>query len=226
MSLRLLIDCSCENANIHLCNKSELLSSSYNIAVKDHAAWIHGAIKEILSFNGRKIEELEAIGVAEGPGSYTGLRVAMATAKGICYAREIPLILVNTLKLIAASYRMNCEKENKVVGIIVPMIDARRMEVYAAAYDQNLTEVMNTQAIVLNQNSFDHLNVEYVLVFIGNGAVKWRNLAGEQYNYCEDIEVNGEAFASLVDAKIEQGELSDLAYSEPFYLKEFYTAKS
>jgi len=126
---------------------------------------------------------------------------------------------VDTLQVLASKLSISG-------GVIIPMIDARRMEVCAAAYDQNLTEVMNTQAIVLNQNSFDHLNVEYVLVFIGNGAVKWRNLAGEQYNYCEDIEVNGEAFASLVDAKIEQGELSDLAYSEPFYLKEFYTAKS
>ena len=136
MSLILNIDTALETAFVCLSNGNEVLQSSVNETQKDHATWLHTAITNLLQKTGHSVNELEAVAVSIGPGSYTGLRVGLASAKGFCYALNIPLIAISTLKIIALA------ASNEVQGatIICPMIDARRMEVFTLLYDIDLME--------------------------------------------------------------------------------------
>ncbi len=223
MALILNIDTATEIAGIYLSKDGELIASSFNKQQYDHATWVHKAIENLLKQNGYNVKDLVAVAVTAGPGSYTGLRVGMATAKGLCYALAIPLITESTLKLMAA------EAIGQYADIYIiepeyfcPLIDARRMEVFTALYDRQLKEIIKPCALILNENSFEQYHSMGVINFFGSGSDKWENMGGHSKFRFIKLIASGKQFSILSYSKFIKQEFTTLAYSEPVYLKEFY----
>jgi tRNA threonylcarbamoyladenosine biosynthesis protein TsaB len=188
---------------------------------KEHAAWLHVAIKEIFDETPYAMKDLQAIAVASGPGSYTGLRVGMAAAKGLCYALDIPLITANTLYLMAATVQEQALSEPG--SLICPMIDARRMEVFATVYTNDLREEMPARSIILNKNSFEDYFFQKTVFFTGSGSTKFRELyAGDKAVFIDHPPLAPQ-LGILSHHKYLIQDFTDLIYSEPEYLKEFFT---
>jgi len=188
---------------------------------KDHAAWLHVAIKKMMHEAGYTMKDLQAIAVAVGPGSYTGLRVGMAAAKGFSYALNIPLITENTLHLMAFSVK------DQAIGfadaLICPMIDARRMEVFTALYSTELKELIAPVAMILNKNSFEVYLSKAPIYFTGSGVQKWKELTSSQNAGFINTPPLAQHLANLSHNKYLIKEFTDLIYSEPAYLKDFFT---
>ncbi|HKP33036.1 MAG TPA: tRNA (adenosine(37)-N6)-threonylcarbamoyltransferase complex dimerization subunit type 1 TsaB [Chitinophagaceae bacterium] len=221
MALILHIDTSMQIASIALSSDEKLLRVVKNENMKDHAAWIHHAIESILKECDKKLSDLKAIAVVEGPGSYTGLRVGMATAKGLCFSLGIPLITESSLRLMAfASISKNAISDSNT--LLVPMIDARRMEVFTAIYDFNLNEISAPSAVILEPSSFGELAKTHKLILFGNGSSKFREIAAKPFDFI-DSSHDASDLAPLAFQKFKDEQFADLAYSEPAYLKEFYT---
>jgi tRNA threonylcarbamoyladenosine biosynthesis protein TsaB len=221
MSLILNIDTATERASVSLSVDGTLLQFRTNAQAMDHAAWIHPAINEMLqsghpSYN---MADIAAIAVVAGPGSYTGLRVGMATAKGFCYALNVPLICLNTLSIMAYA----AKKEASSSVLLCPMLDARRMEVFTALYDASLQELISPGAMVLDQNSFaDALDKQPVL-FFGSGSLKWKNITTHKNAVFKELFYSPQDMAVLAEDACNHAAFSSLAYTEPVYLKPFYS---
>src|SRR6476620_11326857 len=161
MALILNIDTALDNAYISLAENEKSLGYAFNETTKDHAAWLQPAIYKLMRESGCRIEDLSAIGVCSGPGSYTGLRIGLSTAKGLCFALKIPLITINTLETMAFSAIKDIETHDPDLLsqnlFICPLIDARRMEVFAAVYDSSLTPIYEPHARILDALAFDGL---------------------------------------------------------------------
>lgn len=187
---------------------------------REHAKFLHIAIREVLAEAEIKASNLDAVAVTTGPGSYTGIRVGFAAAKGLCFALSLPLIAVNTLEFLAACGINAIGKD----GFYVPMIDARRMEVYTAIYDRKLEVKLEPQAMILNEQSFLNYKTEK-MYFFGNGSEKLRqNTVSEvAHFYFEKVNFHGTPFASLTFEKFNSVNFVNIAYSEPQYLKEFFS---
>lgn len=225
MSMILCIDTTLEEAAIGLAKDGKLLSERTNNAQMDHAAWLHTAIRNMLVEMQQSLNNVEAVAVASGPGSYTGLRVGMATAKGLCFALGVPLITENILKLTALQARRERPADNSLPVLYCPMIDARRMEVFTALYDASLQEVVQPYALVLDEQSFEkHLETNTV-VFNGNGAPKWKNICRHPHALFVDARHQLSDLARVAETKYLESRFSDLAYSEPDYFKNFHTGK-
>lgn len=221
----LSIDTSMETAAICVARGEVVLSRQTNNTQSDHARWIHTAIKDVLSECRIGIDDLKAVAVCEGPGSYTGLRVGMATAKGLCYALGIPLITESSLKLIAFRIRneLNTGSKYSYPLLIGPMVDARRMEVFTALYGADLQEKMNPAAVILDENSFRDVLERHIIIFCGNGSKKWQDLCKHENALFSESGFTIDDLAKMAFQKYEKQDFSDLAYSEPAYLKNFYT---
>jgi tRNA threonylcarbamoyladenosine biosynthesis protein TsaB len=217
MALILNIDTAVDIASICLAKDERLLSIAKNESQKDHASWLHLAIKELFEKNNLELVSVDAVGVTGGPGSYTGLRIGMATAKGICYALNKPLISMNTLLVMA-----NAAKQENA-DLLCPMIDARRMEVFTAIYTKELEVAKEPAAITLNENSFDEYLLNNSICFFGNGSNKFRTLKKHEKAIFSDIKIDASSMISLSEKMFAEKEFADLAYAEPLYLKEFYT---
>src|SRR6187402_2745380 len=168
MALILNIDTAVDIASICLAKDGKVLSIAKNESQKDHASWLHIAIKEIFEKNNLELGSVDALAVTVGPGSYTGLRIAMATAKGICFALNKPLISLNTLLVMANTAK------NERADLLCPMIDARRMEVFTAIYTKELKIVKDPVAITLNEKSFAEYFSNNSICFFGNGSNKFQ----------------------------------------------------
>lgn len=217
MSCLLTIDTSLETALLCISRDGELLKSSSNHSQKDHASWLQPALEKLLQDTGISFSELNAVAVVAGPGSYTGLRVGMASAKGLCYALKIPLILLDNLYVLAASFLHYNSK-----GIVCPMIDARRMEVFTAVYDSSKKMLMAPSAMVLEVDSFDVWIKAEPVFFIGNGAAKYKVLLKSANAFFPDWQPGAMDFVRIAHEMYDRAEFGDLAYSEPFYVKAFY----
>lgn len=217
MALILNIDTAIDTASVCLAKDAEVLSIAKNEKQKDHAAWLHLAIKEIFEKNALEIRTLDATAVTGGPGSYTGLRIGMATVKGICYALAKPMIILNTLQVMA-----NAAK-NENAEALCPMIDARRMEVFTAMYSKDLQIIKEPAAITLNEKSFDEELANYSICFFGNGSDKFRSIKKNATASFSSVDTDASHMVSLSLDKFRQKEFAELAYAEPLYLKEFYT---
>jgi tRNA threonylcarbamoyladenosine biosynthesis protein TsaB len=217
MALILNIDTAIDVASLCLAKDAEVLSIAKNERQKDHAMWVHVAIKEILEKNNLDITTVDAIAVTGGPGSYTGLRIGMATAKGICYALNKPLITLNTLLVMTNA----AKKESG--DLLCPMIDARRMDVFTALYSKDLQTIKEPAAITLNEKSFDEELVNHSICFFGNGSDKFRSIIKNEKAFFSIINMDASHMVTLSENKFRQKEFADLAYAEPLYLKEFYT---
>ena len=224
MTYILNIDTTQETAHLRLTRNGELLDAVSNNSQKDHASWIHPAIQSLLYNHGLSPKDLQAVAVAEGPGSYTGLRVGMATAKGICFTAGIPLITLNTLEIIAGSLK-NILKEVSDNTLICPMIDARRMEVFTALYDSNLQRIMEPHARILEPDDFQDQLGNRSIHFIGDGAAKWQSIAHHPHAVFPDWKTDTHALSILALRAYENQGFADLAYSEPFYTKDFHSGK-
>lgn len=225
MALLLNIDTATEEAAVFLAEDGHLLGAEFNSRQMDHASWVHSAIEKVLSQNCKTVTDLSAIAVTEGPGSYTGLRVGMATAKGLCFALNIPLVTLNTLEVMTASVLSQDSPNDKDAAAMYycPMIDARRMEVFTALYNESLEEIWAPRPLILESNSFESIPVERSILFFGSGAAKWKSSTTDnRFLFYEGI-VTSASMVQLSYSKYLAKEFADLAYAEPVYLKEFYT---
>jgi tRNA threonylcarbamoyladenosine biosynthesis protein TsaB len=224
MGLILSIDTGTEQAGICLARDEHTLGILRNDDQKDHAAWLHPAIRQLMENTGFAFQELSAVACSAGPGSYTGLRVGMASAKGLCYALKIPLIMENTLRVMAlAACQQAFEKPDY---FICPMIDARRMEVFAAVFDRDLNEILPGAALILDPHSFDDELNQKPILFLGSGIMKWRQIClHPNAFYLEQQPFLASHLASIAHEKFSKKQFSDVHWAEPIYLKEFYTHK-
>ena len=224
MSLILNIDTSTERASICVAEEGRAIVSLENHQQKDHASWIHPAIDKLLQQANCSFHDLKAIAVTAGPGSYTGLRVAMATAKGFCYILNIPLITENTLRVMAlASKQANDRKGQREKILFCPMIDARRMEVFTSLFKPDLQEVMHSTALVLENDTFSEYLENHEIIFSGSGSIKFRKLVLHPNAVFSDVHFSARQLAELSNEKFIKNQFTDIAYAEPLYLKEFYT---
>lgn len=220
MSLILNIDTSTETASVSLAEDGAIIESITNAVQKDHAAFLHPAISRLFQSGGKRMNELDAVAVTAGPGSYTGIRVGMASAKGLCTALNKPFITINTLELLAKDAIMHYPGNAPV--LFCPMIDARRMEVYTALYDRFLKEVLKPCAMILDNNSYHEFLADYTLINFGSGSNKWKSVVKLRNSiFIENVNIP-EAMAVISNDRYSSKHFTDLVYSEPLYLKEFY----
>jgi tRNA threonylcarbamoyladenosine biosynthesis protein TsaB len=185
-----------------------------------HSEKLNQLIDDLLKKCNIQLNQLDAIVISEGPGSYTGLRIGTSAAKGMCYALDIPLIAVNSLAALASLKTID-------YGVVIPLFDARRMEVYAAAFSKDGEEVMSTRAVVVESNSFEDLLRNQKVTFIGPGAEKCQAIFAGQDNAIFDLSVTVSAagMSRIGEYKYQQKDFVDTAYFEPFYLKDFIAGK-
>jgi tRNA threonylcarbamoyladenosine biosynthesis protein TsaB len=183
-----------------------------------HAEKLHLFIQEVLQESGVALSQLSAIAVSQGPGSYTGLRIGVSTAKGLSYALQIPLIAVDTL-LALAHQVSECD------GYIVPMIDARRMEVYSAIFDSNKQKIREVQAEIITAESFE--SISETIYFIGDSNEKVKSvLTKPNFVYLDTIQYpSSKEMSNISYQKFIEKNFEDVAYFEPYYLKDFLFAK-
>lgn len=180
-----------------------------------HAEKLHVFIDEVLKEAKLDKKELDAVAVSKGPGSYTGLRIGVSAAKGLCFALGIPLISTLTLEVIAQ--QVQCED-----CFIIPLLDARRMEVYSAVFNSEKKQIRETKAEILNENSFTDYLKKGKTIFIGDGAVKFEAICkNENAIFQNDAFPTSEDMALLAEAKYKISDTENVAYFEPYYLKEF-----
>ena len=183
-------------------------------------------VKEMLDYARSRELKLDAIAVSIGPGSYTGLRIGLSEAKGLAFGLQVPLIGVNTLQLLTVSTMFNHFIEEDNV-LYVPMIDARRMEVYTAVYNPALDDVLEPQAMILDEHSFERLLEQgYTLVAMGNGSDKAREvLTHERMRFIGGVKPVAVDMMALAEKAYREQQFIDVAYSTPLYLKEFQATK-
>ena len=226
MAIILNIDTALDSAYISLSENEKGLGYAINGTAKDHAAWIQPAIYKLIKESGIKMSDLSAIGVCIGPGSYTGLRIGLSTAKGLCFALKIPLIAINTLETIASSAMNDIQIENLDFTsdlLICPMIDARRMEVFTAVYNSSMEEIYEPHSRILDALSFDELLRRQKMLFLGNGSLKFQQICQNANAIFKKLALNPFALSGLTYKNFIGNNFATLAYAEPLYLKEFFT---
>ena len=188
-----------------------------------HASHITLFIEDVMQKASKKYKDIDAIAVSKGPGSYTGLRIGVSTAKGLCYSLDVPLISIDTLQAMADGLIRKSKIDPS--ALLIPMIDARRMEVYTGIYRTDLRVIEDVNAKIVDHHSFDQFGDSEMILF-GDGSEKFRDLfSGTSTIRFETFENSATHLASLADEKFIHNKVEDMAYFEPFYLKDF-VAKS
>lgn len=220
MSYILNIETATTNCSVSLAKDGNLISFKEDTNPGySHAESLHGFIEDVLHNAGIGKNKLSAIAISEGPGSYTGLRIGTSTAKGLCYALDIPLVATSTLLALAKQISIKS-------GYIIPMLDARRQEVYAAVYTADYECVESIHAKILQQDSFHKYLSEREVYFLGNANRKTSGIISHNNaNFIEESLPSAKEMASLSYQKYESQEFADVAYFEPLYLKEFLGTK-
>lgn len=218
MSVTILsIDTSLDIALVCLSINGKTVASRINTIQKEHAVFLHLAIKEILAEQKIELHQLDAIAVTEGPGSYTGLRVGMSAAKGLCYALNKPILSIGTLPMIAFADILSDKYKG---SLFCPMIDARRMEVYTALYDAQINEILPPQAMILDGDSFSE-QLEYAsIIFSGNGSAKYKPLIFSPNAGFSEGSAYAQSLSYLSYKLFEEGNFSDLVALKPMYIKD------
>lgn len=232
MSLILNIETSTKACSVALGKDGELLvikesNPTNNPALQGKGEYIHSEklteyIAEIFSNAKINLPDLDAVAVSKGPGSYTGLRIGVSTAKGLCYALDKPLLGIETLKTLAAGLIRNSSLAIHNSALLCPMLDARRMEVYCAIYDTSLNEIKKTSAEIIDENSFDDLLNRQVIYFFGEGAEKCKKkLSHPNALFIDDVFPSAKNMIPFSEKDFREKKFEDIAYFEPFYLKDF-----
>ncbi|MCF6352277.1 MAG: tRNA (adenosine(37)-N6)-threonylcarbamoyltransferase complex dimerization subunit type 1 TsaB [Cyclobacteriaceae bacterium] len=219
----LSIETSTKICSVALHNKGELLAESTLYVDKSHAEKLAVLIKDLISYADITTKDLTAVAIASGPGSYTGLRIGTSTAKGLCYALNIPLMAVNTLEAMAYGVTQTLTKDY----MLCPMLDARRMEVYCMLTDKELKIIKPVEAKIIDENSFSTELITNKIVFFGNGAAKCKAILGGHSNvvFINNQSISAVYIGKLAWQKYKENKFEDLAYFEPEYLKEFKAIK-
>ncbi len=215
----LLIETSTEVCSVALSAGESIISYRVVREAKSHARVIALLVNEVLEEGGMTVDKCDAIVVSEGPGSYTGLRVGVSIAKGLCYGANKPLIAVSSLELLA---RLATKDGDILPGsVIVSMIDARRMEVYAAKFDSSCNPVSPVEAVILDETSFSAELSKGPVIFAGEGAHKFMNVINNPNAHFSLIDADARGMVKSALKKYYKGDFVDVAYFEPFYLKDF-----
>jgi len=221
MALILGIETATKNCSVALFQNGIVIAEKEHISDGyTHAEQLTSFIEEIVKLTNITLKDIDAVALSKGPGSYTGLRIGTSTAKGLCYALEIPLIAISTLKAMAFGMA-----KNEKTAIYCPMIDARRMEVFSALFDENNKEIRSVQADVVDEQTYTKFLVNEVL-FFGDGALKCKEIINHKNaKFIEGIYPSAKNLGILANAKFENKDFEDVAYFDPYYLKDFVAGK-
>ena len=231
MPVILHIETATSVCSVALSKNGELLSIQDSSIRNAHSTILTTYIEDVLRNSGLGISQIDAVAVSKGPGSYTGLRIGVASAKGLCYSLDRPLISVSTframgegiLQLAVGSWQL--EKRRNL--LICPMIDARRMEVFCAVFDSEGKEIRNTQAEIIEEHSFSGFLKENRIVFAGDGSEKCKTVLEKNKNalFLDDFRASAKYMISIAEQKYADTQFENLAYFEPYYLKDFIAGK-
>jgi len=221
LGIVLNIETATKNCSVSVADGINILAfKELNEGMFSHAEKLHTFIIDVLAAAGLAMKDLDAVAVSKGPGSYTGLRIGVSAAKGLCYAMDIPLISIPTLKCLALQIPINTS------DYIVPLLDARRMEVYSAVFDGLHNEVRETEAEIIDKESFAELLEKGKVCFLGDGAEKCKEfIKHANAEFLKRRYPSAKEMAVLADEKYSKADFEDLAYFEPFYLKDFVAGK-
>lgn len=226
MSCILNIETSTNVCSVALSQDGVCLYEDVNMEGPSHAQVLAGYVKNVVSFADSHAIPIDAIAISKGPGSYTGLRIGVSEAKGVAYGRDAKFLSVPTLKLLTVPILLGHE-ELPEDALLCPMIDARRMEVYCALYDRALNEVVQTQALVIDSDSFKDYLDKQPIYFMGNGADKCvETIQHPNAHFIKNIVPRAKNMIPLAEMAMAKEQFEDVAYFEPFYLKEFVATKS
>ncbi len=222
MALILNIETATKNCSVSLSNKEEILAiKELNDGNYSHSENLHVFIESILNSVDKSMSDIDAVAVSKGPGSYTGLRIGVSAAKGLCFSLEIPLISVSTLA--SLSHSITVEKD----AFIVPLLDARRMEVYSAIFDSQYHQIREVKAEVIESTSFKEFLEMGKVYFLGDGAEKCKEfIKHNNAIFLDEYFPSAKQMAVLSYTKYKKNDIEDVAYFEPFYLKDFLITTS
>ena len=221
MALILGIETATKNCSVALFEDGIVIAEKESISDGyTHAEQLTSFIQDVIGSANITLNKVEAVALSMGPGSYTGLRIGTSTAKGLCYALDIPLISISTLK--AMAFAMS---KNEKSAIFCPMIDARRMEVFSALYDVDNKQIRGVQADVVDENTYAEF-LRNEILFFGDGSLKCQEIINHKNaKFIEGIHPSAMNLGILANAKFENKDFEDLAYFEPYYLKDFVAGK-
>ena len=225
MALILCLETATLVCSVALCRDGEVIALRESIVHNSHSALITLFVEEVMKEGGYHLHDLDAIAVSKGPGSYTGLRIGVSTAKGFCFALDKPLLAIETLEG-AAVYQSLTNPLCKDNVLLVPMIDARRMEVYTALFDAHGNRLTDTSADIVTATYFDNYPDRQILLF-GDGAAKFTELFLENplITILEDRNFSATYLSPIAEERFKNKQFENLAYFEPFYLKQFIAGK-
>ena len=213
----LLINTALHEASIGIADDGILIDQIVNTSQKEHAGFLHPAIDSLCKKIGLPLKEIKAVSVINGPGSYTGLRVGLSAAKGICYANQLPLICINTLDWIAFGNR------EQAIDLIAPMIDARRMEVFTAVYSKQMDTILSPTNLILDEQSFHTTLSSNQVLFIGDGAAKWKSICKHPHAQFTEATHHEYHHAALASNRFKEQLFTSVFSASPYYTKDFYS---
>lgn len=228
MPILLNIDTATEHASVCLSKGSTILGLIESTDQKNHASFLQPAIQDLMAGSGYSLKEIDAVAVTAGPGSYTGLRVGLASAKGICFALGKPLIMVNTLEVMAQAMIDHLSSTNTTPdpsALLCPMIDARRMEVFTALYSISLQEIEAPHALIVDEQAFSSDTYPHPIIFSGSGHQKLKELIKKSSFSFLSIQHNATQLATRALIDYQSGHFANLAYAEPLYVKAFFDTR-
>jgi tRNA threonylcarbamoyladenosine biosynthesis protein TsaB len=224
MALILSIETSARSCSVALHDQGQLIKTLEISEGQAHASKLAVLIQQILSTSGREMQQLKAVAVSAGPGSYTGLRIGVSTAKGLCFGLSIPLISIPTLKALAYWFRAT----NSGIAYFCPMIDAKRMEVYCEVFDADMNVLRPVESIEqIDNTTFAELLNRGKMLFLGDGAAKYKDVISHPNAlFLNDAYAKAEYLGELAFQKFSKNEFEDLVAYTPFYLKEFIAKRA
>ena len=217
MAKILNLETATTNCSVSIAEDSEILAlKEHNTPNYSHSEQLHVFIEEVTADASITLNDIDAIAVSKGPGSYTGLRIGVSAAKGLCFSLDVPLISIATLKSIAL------QSIDAGIDFIIPMLDARRMEVYAQVFDSEFNEVRETRAEIIDEHSFEEFYKKGKILLIGTGAAKCKTVLNHP-NIIFDTEAipSSKEMSSIAFKKYKANDFENVAYFVPFYLKDF-----
>lgn len=221
----LCLETATPSCSVALVHKGEVLACEEDPKGQNHSEKITLFIDKVMKTAGISYNDLDAVAVSMGPGSYTGLRIGVSTAKGLCYAVSKPLIAVETLHAMAFGGLsvISTEHSERRNLILIPSIDARRMEVYAAIFDENINKIKDTEAVIIDGNSFADLKKDHQIYLFGDGADKCAELFenDDKITVIKEFHCSAKYMNIIAQRKLDAKDFVDVAYFEPFYLKDF-----
>ena len=229
MALLLHIESTTHVCSVALSQSEQIVNQREDKEGRTHASLLSYFIGQLMEESAIALKMLDGVSISMGPGSYTGLRIGVSTAKGLCYGAGLPLIGIPTLRSLTQGFFMHMDKiGDKLLenSVFVPLLDARRMEVYSAVMDRNNHYLRGVQAEIMDKNAFRYWLQHYTVYFFGNGAQKVKPILNHRNaRFIEGVDLSARYLAPLAEEKYRSQEFEDLAYFEPFYLKDFIATK-